>query len=186
MSGPYLSNHLLIAMPTLADPNFAQTVTLICEHSDRGALGLVLNRPMTMQLGEVLDQLSLTADDPALRTQAVLQGGPVQTDRGFVLHRPGGAWDSTLKVSPTIEVTTSRDVLAALAMGMGPGQVTVALGYAGWDSGQLEEEIKNNAWLSVPADDSIVFELPFEQRWSAAARLLGVDLARMSPMAGRA
>jgi putative transcriptional regulator len=185
--GRFLSNQLLIAMPSLADPNFSQTVTLVCEHSERGALGIVLNRPMNMNLGEVLDQLGLAGGAPALRAGVVLRGGPVQTDRGFVLHRPGQrAWDSTLEISDRLHVTTSRDVLEAIARGDGPDRATMALGYAGWEAGQLEAEMRQNAWLTAPCDDSVVFDLPFEQRWSAAARLLGVDLARLSHVAGRA
>lgn len=190
MVGAYLTNQFLIAMPSLADPNFAQTVTLICEHTDRGALGIVLNRPLEMTLGEVLDQLQLTCANAALRDQQVLRGGPVQTDRGFVLHPPGGPkngeWDSTLKVSDELSVTTSRDVLAALAEGNGPAQAVVALGYAGWDAGQLEDEIRSNAWLNVRADAGLIFDTPFDHRWEGAARLLGIDLGRISHQAGHA
>lgn len=183
----FLTNQLLIAMPSLADPNFSHTVTLVCEHSERGALGIVLNRPMNMSLGEVLDQLGLAGGDAALRAGPVLRGGPVQTDRGFVIHRPGDqAWDSTLEVSDRLHVTTSRDVLEAIARGEGPRRATMALGYAGWEAGQLEDELRQNAWLTAPCDDSVVFDLPFEQRWSAAARLLGVDPSRLSHVSGRA
>lgn len=182
----YLNNQLLIAMPTLQDPNFAQTVTLVCEHSDRGALGIILNRPLSMTLAEVLEQLSLPTTANGARTATVLRGGPVQTDRGFVLHRPLKDFDSTLHVSDTLHVTTSRDVLAALAKGEGPEQAVVALGYAGWEAGQLEEEIRQNAWLNVPVDDRLVFDLPFEDRWHAAGRLLGIELSRLAPTAGRA
>jgi putative transcriptional regulator len=185
MSG-YLSNQLLVAMPSLEDPNFAQTVTLICEHTGKGALGIILNRPLGMMLGEVLDQLALTSTDLTLRDRPVLRGGPVQTDRGFVLHRPVGEWESTLKVSEQIHVTTSRDILVSVAAGNGPGSAVVALGYAGWDAGQLEDEIRSNAWLNVPADESIIFDLPFEARWHAAAKLLGIDLGRISRHAGHA
>jgi putative transcriptional regulator len=185
MSG-YLSNQLLVAMPSLEDPNFAQTVTLICEHTGKGALGIILNRPLGMHLGEVLDQLSLPVADPKLRDRPVLRGGPVQTDRGFVLHRAVGEWESTLKVSEQVHVTTSRDILVSVASGNGPGSAVVALGYAGWDAGQLEDEIRSNAWLNVPADESIVFDLPFEARWHAAAKLLGIDLGRISRHAGHA
>jgi putative transcriptional regulator len=185
--GAYLDNQLLVAMPSLADPNFSQSVTLICEHTDRGALGIVINRPLEMKMSEVLEQLSLTSDDVRLRDMPVLRGGPVQNDRGFVLHRPClQDWDSTLPVSDTLHVTTSRDVLAAMARGEGPAQAVVALGYAGWDAGQLEEEVLQNAWLTVPCDESLIFDLPFEQRWHAAARLLGVELSRISLQAGRA
>jgi len=186
-AGVYLNNQLLVAMPSLADPNFSQSVTLICEHTDRGALGIVINRPLDMKMSDVLEQLSLSTDDARLREKPVLRGGPVQRDRGFVLHRPFARdWDSTLAVSETLHVTTSRDVLAAMARGEGPSQAVVALGYAGWDAGQLEEEVLQNAWLTVPCDDALVFDLPFEQRWHAAARLLGVELSRISPQAGRA
>jgi len=183
----YLNNQLLIAMPTLADPNFSHSVTLICEHSDRGALGIVINRPLEMKMSDVLEQLSLPTGDPRLRDMPVLRGGPVQPERGFVLHRPSPReWDSTLPISGALHVTTSRDVLAAMAQGEGPAQAVVALGYAGWDAGQLEEELLQNAWLTVPCDESLIFDLPFEQRWHAAARLLGVDLSRISHQAGRA
>ncbi len=186
-SGPYLNNQLLVAMPTLADPNFHHSVTLICEHSERGALGIVINQPLEMKLAEVLEQLELVASDERLAEMPVMRGGPVQADRGFVLHPPGeGSWDSTLAVSDSLHVTTSRDVLAAMAKGEGPRRALVALGYAGWDAGQLEEEMLQNAWLTVPCDDSLVFDLPYEQRWQAAARLLGVELNRISPVAGRA
>ena len=136
---------------------------------------------------EVLDQLSLPNHDLRLADQAILRGGPVQTDRGFVLHRPTGReWDSTLEVSGTLHVTTSRDVLESLAHGDGPSEAAMALGYAGWEAGQLEEEMLHNSWLTAPCDDSIVFEVPFEQRWHAAARLLGVDLSRISHVSGHA
>jgi putative transcriptional regulator len=182
----FLSNQLLIAMPSLSDSNFAQTVTLICEHSERGALGIVLNKPMGMKLAEVLSQMKLEADSAHVGDQAVLRGGPVHGDRGFVLHRPGGAWDSTHKVSAAVQVTTSRDVLTAIARGIGPQDAFIALGYASWDAGQLEREVLDNAWLTVPMDERIVFELPFEERWAAAWQLLGVDSSRVSPVAGHA
>ena len=182
----YLTNQLLIAMPAMGDPNFAQTVALICDHSSRGALGLILNKPLLMDMAEVFDQLEITVAPNPLSQRKVLRGGPMQTDRGFVVHRAGGEWDSTLKVSNEIHVTTSRDILAAMARGEGPPQAVVALGYAGWDGGQLEDEIRANAWLSAPVDFGIIFDLPYESRWQAAGRLLGVDLARISPISGNA
>jgi len=186
-AGAYLNNQLLVAMPSLADPNFSHSVTLVCEHNERGALGLVINRPLDMRMSEVLDQLSLATEDARLRDMAVLGGGPVQRDRGFVLHRPGHqSWESTMQVSETLHVTTSRDVLASMAKGDGPAHAVIALGYAGWEAGQLDEELLQNAWLTVPCDDSLIFELPFEQRWHAAARLLGIELSRISTQAGRA
>jgi putative transcriptional regulator len=189
MRSAYLTNQLLVAMPTLSDPNFAQTVTLICEHSAKGALGIVLNRPLNMALGDVFAQLSLSCADRGLSEQPVLRGGPVAPDRGFVLHPATPAadpWDSTLTVSATLQVTTSRDILGSMASGAGPAQAVVALGYAGWDAGQLEDEIRSNAWLNVPADDAIIFATPFERRWHAAARLLGIEFGRLSNQAGHA
>src|SRR6476619_1288865 len=184
--GGSLTNHLLIAMPQLSDPNFAQTVALICEHTDKGALGIVLNKPLPMKLSDVLSQMKLEPSTESIAAQPVLRGGPVHTDRGFVLHRPGGQWDHTHKVSDTIQVTTSRDVLAAMAKGEGPSDAFIALGYANWDSGQLERELRENAWLTVPVDARLVFDLPFEERWVGAWRLLGIDPERMSPVAGHA
>ena len=185
--GAWLTNQLLVAMPALADPNFSHSVTLVCEHSERGALGIVVNRPLEMKMGEVLEQLALVSEDPRLLAMPVLGGGPVQKDRGFVLHRPGPEpFESTMPVSDTLHVTTSRDVLASMARGDGPAQAVIALGYAGWEAGQLEEEVLQNAWLTVPCDDALIFELPYEQRWHAAARLLGVELSRISSQAGRA
>lgn len=185
--GHYLTNQLLIAMPSLGDPNFSHTVALICEHTEQGALGIVLNRPLDMRLGDVLEQLSLPNENARLAEQQVLCGGPVQADRGFVLHRPTEkTWDSTLNVSDQLQVTTSRDVLEAMARGEGPVHATMALGYAGWEAGQLEDEMRQNAWLTAPCDDSIIFDVPYEQRWHAAAKLLGVDLSLISNVAGRA
>lgn len=182
----YLTNHLLIAMPTLGDPNFSQTVTLVCDHNSRGALGLIVNRPLPMRMADIFEQLEIELPGGPLSERQVLRGGPMQTDRGFVVHRAHGEWDSTLKVSDTLHVTTSRDILAAIARGDGPTEAVVALGYAGWDGGQLEEEIRANAWLSAPVDPGIIFDVPFESRWQAAGRLLGVDLSRISPLSGNA
>jgi len=181
-----LANHLLIAMPSLADGHFVQTVALVCEHSDRGALGIVLNKPLGMKLGDVMAQMKLEPRDIRIGEQPVLRGGPVHTDRGFVLHRPGGSWDSTHKISDNVQVTTSRDVLAAIARGEGPQDAFVALGYAGWEAGQLEREILDNAWLSLPVDERLIFDLPFEDRWQAAWQVLGVDSSRVSFIAGHA
>jgi putative transcriptional regulator len=186
MTGSTLTNHVLIAMPSLADPNFSHTVTLICEHTEKGALGIVLNKPLPMRLCDVLTQMKLAPRDDHIGGQPVLRGGPVHTDRGFVLHRPGGDWDSTHKVSELIQVTTSRDVLAAMARGEGPSDAFIALGYAGWDPGQLEREIRDNAWLAVPATSTLVFDLPFEERWQASWQILGVDVGKIILVAGNA
>jgi putative transcriptional regulator len=173
-------------MPSLADPNFSQTVALICEHSDKGALAIVLNKPLPMKLSDVLSQMKLEPTNDSIAELPVLRGGPVNTDRGFVLHRPGGKWDHTHKVSDSIQVTTSRDVLAAMASGNGPTDAFIALGYAGWEAGQLEREMRENAWLTMPVDASLVFDLPFEDRWHGAWRLMGIDVERMSLVAGHA
>ena len=183
---PSLRNHFLIAMPTLADPNFAHTVTYICEHNEDGALGIVINRPMDLTLGEVLDHMEIQPSDKVDVQVPVFVGGPVQPERGFVLHTPAGAWNSSLSVTDDIALTTSRDVITAVAHGEGPREYLLALGYAGWGAGQLEHEISQNAWLSGPADSHILFEVPVEERWGAAAALLGVDLNLLSSEAGHA
>jgi len=181
-----LTNHFLIAMPGLQDPNFSRTVTYVCEHTEQGAMGIVINRPMEIRLGEVLAQLEIASSDQRTLDTLVYLGGPVQPDRGFVLHSAGEGFDSTLSITPEISVTTSRDVLEAIADGKGPDHKLVALGYAGWGGGQLEEEMSANSWLSGPADEEIIFSLPAEARWQAAAHLLGVDLNLLSGEAGHA
>jgi putative transcriptional regulator len=182
----FLTNQLLVAMPGLDDPHFARTVTLICEHNSRGALGIVLNKPLSMRLSEVLAQMQLPPEVPSIGEQIVLRGGPMHQDRGFVLHRPGGSWESTHRISDQIQVTTSRDVLAAMAKGHGPEDAFIALGYAQWEGGQLERELRDNAWLTLPVNDAVLFDLPYEDRWDAAWRSLGVDVNRVSPRAGHA
>lgn len=181
-----LTNHLLIAMPGLQDPNFARTVTYICEHTEQGAMGIVINRPLDVTLGALLAQLDIPTVRPGVADTPVYQGGPVQTDRGFVLHTAGYSYDSTLNITPDISVTTSRDILEAIAGGEGPDQVLIALGYAGWGSGQLEQEMSANAWLNGPASNEIIFRMDPSARWMAAAQLLGVDLNLMSGEAGHA
>ncbi len=186
MSQPNYVNQLLIAMPGMPDPNFETTVTLICEHTEEGALGIVINRPLDLRLADVLDQLELGAASEEIGDTRVLAGGPVGHERGFVLHPAGQEWEATLEVSDTIRVTFSRDILAAIAAGTGPGRSLVALGYAGWDAGQLESEMMANAWLNVTATPDIVFDVPFDQRWQAAARQLGIDITRLASDAGHA
>ncbi len=179
-----LTHQFLIAMPSLADPNFHRTVTYMCHHDDDGAMGIVINRPLDLSLGEVLGHMEIECSNPSVGSMSVLQGGPVQTERGFVIHQPGGEWDSVLKVGEDIAVATSRDILAAIARGEGPDQAIVALGYAGWGAGQLEREVADNAWLSGPVDSRIIFDQPYEDRWTSAAELLGVDLDRLFGGAG--
>lgn len=181
-----LTNQFLIAMPGLADPNFARAVTYICEHNDQGAMGIVINRPIDMELGEVLRQLDVTTDSTKVEHQPVFIGGPVLPDRGFIVHRPPGNWESTLHVTANIAVTTSRDILNAIAHGYGPHDSIFALGYAGWTAGQLEDEMADNAWLSVPADEHVLFELPPDARWRAAAELIGIDPLLLSGDSGHA
>lgn len=180
------SNQLLIAMPGMPDPNFSSTVTLICEHNADGAMGIIVNRPSTMTLGTLFDQLDLENADRAAAAMPVMDGGPVARERGFVLHPPGDRYDSSVAVSPDIQLTLSRDVLDAMAAGRGPAKSLVALGYAGWDAGQLEAEMLANSWLSVPATAELIFDVAFEQRWNTAAGALGVDLNLLSPDAGHA
>jgi len=186
MAATFLTNQFLIAMPGMTDPNFAQTVTLVCDHSAQGALGIVINRPLPLTFGDVFKQLNLDSTHSRVTADTVLQGGPVQTDRGFVLHTPGALWDSTLPVSDWLHLTTSRDILDALARGEGPPAALMALGYAGWDAGQLEAEVAQNAWLTVPAHERLVFETALEDRWEAACQLLGVNLLHLSSDAGHA
>lgn len=186
MSGASLTNHFLIAMPTLADPNFSRTVTYICEHNEDGAMGIVINRPSDLRLGELLDHLECEGENAAASSRPVYLGGPVQRDRGFVLHRPGGDWDSSLQIAEGISVTTSKDILEAIAQARGPEAYLVALGYAGWGAGQLEAEMAENSWLSGPADPAVIFEREATERWRAAAALLGVDLALLSSQTGHA
>lgn len=181
-----LKNQLLIAMPNLHDPNFARTVTYICEHGEHGAMGIVINRPTDLRLADVLQHMQIEGGMGAAGEQIVYLGGPVEEERGFVLHTHTEPWDSTLAVNGEISITTSRDILEAMARGEGPEHTLVALGYAGWGAGQLEREMQQNAWLSGPVDQSILFELPADQRWEAAAGLLGVDLHLLSTDAGHA
>jgi putative transcriptional regulator len=182
----YLTNQFLIAMPGLEDPNFFHSVTYICEHNEEGALGLVINRPLKMQLGEILRHINLQHTEPEAMQLPVHLGGPVQQDRGFVLHEPLGDWNATLKVTDRIGITTSVDILEAIARNRGPERSLIALGYAGWGAGQLEREMGENAWLSGPADTDILFNTPDGQRWRAAAASLGVDLDLLSGQAGHA
>jgi putative transcriptional regulator len=186
MSSINLTHHFLIAMPSMADPYFAKTLTYICEHNDQGALGVVVNRPIDLTLQALFERLSLTLPDADRADAPVYFGGPVQTDRGFVLHSPAGNWQSTLRVGPHIGLTTSKDILEAVGRGEGPQQLLVTLGYAGWSAGQLEHELSQNAWLTVEARDGILFETPAEERLPAAMELLGVDFARLQDAAGHA
>jgi putative transcriptional regulator len=181
-----LTHHFLIAMPSMADPYFAKSLAYVCEHNDQGALGVVINRPIDMTLQALFERLSLTLKHKDLSDAPIYFGGPVQTDRGFVLHEPAGNWQSTLRVGDAIGLTTSKDILEAVGRGEGPQKLLVTLGYAGWSAGQLEHELGQNAWLTVEAQDAIIFDLPSEERLPAAMELLGVDYARLADSAGHA
>lgn len=183
-----LTNHFLIAMPAMADPFFSKTLTYICEHSEQGALGLVVNRPIDLTVQELFEQLGILANDQNLRTAQVMFGGPIQLDRGFVLHQQVGEWQSTMVVDSAqgLALTTSLDILQAVGAGQSPQQLMVALGYSGWAPGQIEHELAQNAWLTVPALPSIIFELPSDERLSAAMHLLGIDFSCLSDEVGHA
>ena len=172
-----LTNQFLIAMPGMVDGNFAGTVVYLCEHNDKGALGLVINRPIDINLKHLFEKVDLSLDRSDLAERPVYLGGPVQTERGFVLHESlddeGGHYNSTLKIEGGLEMTTSRDVLEALSNGAGPRKVFITLGYSGWTAGQLEEEISRNGWLNVDADPDVIFDTPVEQRYDKALSLLG-------------
>jgi putative transcriptional regulator len=180
-----LTNHFLIAMPNLQDPNFHRSVTYICQHDAQGAVGLILNRATDMGLQELLQQLDIQLQ-PQVQDSAIMFGGPVDPYSGFILHRPRGNWDNTLAVTDEIGLTTSRDVLAAIADGAGPANSIVALGYAGWAGGQLEDEVLNNAWLTLPANADTLFNTPPERLWQVAASSLGIDITQLSGDAGHA
>ncbi|MBA4380951.1 MAG: YqgE/AlgH family protein [Sideroxydans sp.] len=186
MSNMNLTNHFLIAMPAMTDPFFAKSLTYVCEHNDEGAMGIVVNRPISLNLSELFAQINMPLTQPELEDMPVHFGGPVQTDRGFVLHNAGGKWQSTLQVNDKIELTTSKDILQAVGEGTGPSNLLITLGYAGWSEGQLEQELAANAWLSVPATEHILFDLPAEEKLAAAMALLGVDFASLSEEAGHA
>jgi putative transcriptional regulator len=173
-------------MPNMVDPYFAKSLTYICEHTDQGALGVVINRPIDLSLQALFERINLKLEPRELHDLPVYFGGPVQTDRGFVLHQPVGQWQSTLSVRDGVGLTTSKDVLEALGQGSGPSKILVTLGYSGWAAGQLENEIRQNAWLTVEAKNAIIFDLPAEERLPAAMQLLGVDFAKLSEEAGHA
>src|SRR5438132_1879011 len=180
-----LTSHFLIAMPAMSDPNFSRTLTFVCEHNERGALGIVVNRPIDVTLAALFRQVAIPLSGSPLADQSVFVGGPVQFDHGFGLHRPVGAWKSRLPVGE-IGLTASRDILEAMAKGSGPREHLVALGYAGWAPGQLEDEIQRNGWLTVRADIDLIFNVPPDARYDAAMHALGINAANLSEEAGHA
>ncbi|SFZ70874.1 YqgE/AlgH family protein [Chitinimonas taiwanensis] len=181
-----LTRQFLIAMPAMADPIFAKSLVYVVDHNPEGAMGVIVNRPIGMDVRTLFEQVDIELQREDVAEQQVYFGGPVQTDRGFVLHQPLGNWQSTMSIEDELGLTTSKDVLLAVGSGAGPDRLFVTLGYAGWDAGQLEGELAQNAWLTVEADIEVVFSLPSEQRYEAALRLLGIDMAMLSETAGHA
>jgi putative transcriptional regulator len=181
-----LTDNFLIAMPALEDPYFAHSLVYICEHNENGALGIIVNRPIDLNLAGLLEKIDIKLEAGDLADLPVYFGGPVQLDRGFVLHRPVGQWQSTLAVNEAVGLTSSRDVLSAVGSTGLPSEIIVTLGYSGWDAGQLESELAQNSWLTVPAKPSILFELPPEERLPAAMQKLGVSFTQLSDVAGHA
>lgn len=186
MSENRLTDNFIIAMPGLMDENFYQAVTYICEHDENGTFGIIINRESEITLDDVMQQMNIPYQAGEPVHASVFNGGPVQSNRGFILHRPTGNWDSSLVINDAVALTTSRDILEAIADNRGPDDVIIALGYAGWGPGQLEQEMAANTWLSCPAEQQIIFETPVKDRWQAAADLIGVDLSLMSSDTGHA
>ena len=188
-SGLNLANHFLIAMPSIQDPIFGGTVVYVCEHNEKGVLGVVINKPTDMTMEVLFDRVDLKLGE-GLRSSVVdepiMFGGPVQDDRGFVLHSPGGRYSSSLTVTDDVAFMTSIDVLEAVANGAGPARMLVSIGYSGWSPGQLEEELSRNGWLTVAADAHVLFDLPIEERYTAAIKLLGIDPLMLATEAGHA
>ncbi|RMF19932.1 MAG: YqgE/AlgH family protein [Gammaproteobacteria bacterium] len=176
-----MRHHFLIAMPHLKDPHFEGTVTYICDHTEDGAMGIVVNRVLDVKLSEILEQLEISR---ARYDEPVYFGGPVQLERGFVLHREGGQWKSSANIVPDVHVTTSRDIIEAIAEGWGPPEHIIALGYAGWQAGQLEEEVANNAWLTCPASSDVLFNIPPDAKLSYLTGQLGIDYSMLTDQAG--
>ena len=189
-----LTNQFLIAMPGMGDGTFAGTVIYLCEHTEKGALGLVINKPIDITLKNLFEKVELSLDREDLAAAPVYFGGPVQTERGFVLHEPigddggegSGPYNSSLKIQGGLEMTTSKDVLEAISSGAGPKKVLVTLGYSGWAAGQLEDEISNNGWINVEAEPGIIFDTPVAERYDKALSLLGIDASMLSSDAGHA
>jgi putative transcriptional regulator len=184
-----LTDHFLIAMPAMEDPYFSRSLIYIAEHNEQGALGIIVNRPIDMNLATLLEKIDIPlepSESASLSLLPICFGGPVQTDRGFVLHRPIGAWQSTLTVNENVGLTSSLDVLQAVARDGQPHEIMVTLGYSGWGAGQLEQELAQNAWLTVAADPHILFDTPFEERLPSALERLGIDFTNLSEKAGHA
>ena len=188
MADGYLSNHFLVSMPQLEDDNFARTVTLVCQHDENGALGIVVNRLSAHTLGEIYQQLDIQVSDRQSAAQPVFEGGPVHREFGLVVHSldPVRRWESTLEISEELGLTSSRDILVDLASGSGPDRYLMSLGYAGWAPGQLEQEILQNAWFSTPVEERILFDTRVDEKWTMAATLIGMDMNKLTGQVGHA
>ncbi|MDN3699120.1 MULTISPECIES: YqgE/AlgH family protein [Vibrio] len=185
-----LTNHFLVAMPGMQDPYFKRTVIYLCEHNEEGAMGLIINAPIDVTVGKMLKQVDVDNIHPQLNVESlekpVLNGGPVSEDRGFILHEPKDSYESSIQMTEKISVTTSKDILNVLGTEAEPNNYLVALGYSGWEPGQLEVELADNSWLTIEADPSVIFETPINERWQKAVQMLGIDAAQLSSQAGHA
>ena len=186
ITGDNLTGHFLIAMPSLNDGFFNQAVTYICEHDEKGSFGIIVNQQTNITLKQIAKEMAIETENNYADKQTVFIGGPVDQGRGFILHRPPGNWRSSLKVNNNVALTTSKDILQAIVKNEGPEDSIVALGYAGWAAGQLDNEMASNTWLSCPADEQIIFNTPVDERWKAAAKLIGIDLSLLSSDTGHA
>jgi putative transcriptional regulator len=182
----YLENQFLIAMPQMLDSYFTNTVTYLWKHNEEGALGIVINKPLKTCVADIFDELDIlcSTEDSLFRERPVLAGGPVERDKGFIIHDAGQQWESSIEVTPEITICTSRTILQDIAKGSGPANYLVALGCAGWEAGQLEREITENTWLTTPANVELIFSDNYNGKAEAAASLLGIDLQQISPEAG--
>lgn len=181
----FLDDQFLIAMPSLMDKDFFHTVTYLCQHNEEGALGIIINRPTNMKLGDVFEQMDIKNPSKKSSETPIYLGGTVQMERGFIIHDSDcDRWDSTIVISKRVSLTSSRDILEAIAKDEGPDNYLIALGYAGWKAGQLEKEMVNNAWLNTPYEESILYQTPVSQRWTTAANLMGIDINLLSFTAG--
>ena len=187
-----LANHFLVAMPGMKDPYFQRSVIYVCEHNEEGAMGIMINTPINVTVANMLEQvqekipLSAQMSHSKSLDEPVLNGGPVSEDRGFIIHNPKDDYQSSLKMSERLFVTTSKDILSVLGTEDQPDNYIVALGYSGWDAGQLESELADNSWLTIEADPNVIFDTPIEERWSCAVESLGFDVAQLSPNLGHA
>ncbi|KTC84825.1 YqgE/AlgH family protein [Legionella brunensis] len=181
-----LANHLLIAMPSMTDPNFERAVIYICEHHVQGTVGLIINRPMQYPLSLVFEQMQIEPTKNEYSQKPLLFGGPVQPERGFVIHRPIGGWRSSLALRDDVTVTTSNDIIRAIAADKGPKDALITLGYSGWGENQLEDEVMNNAWLVCPYTPELLYEVPFSERWEYAGAVIGVKMNQLTSIAGHA